>query len=387
MIMGLLRRGLLSVALLKASMGFSLILNQSPVLTSSSHHRYSATTMKMGLRSFIQNRVQRKDKKEIFKTVAQKRIKEPLQLLRTQVVSIESDTKGDTATSSGWNSKTEIKEAEPFSYRLGRLRSGKFTEEEKEEFVQNSLGSIAALRKFSSPRKPPSISPPTKVPPRQQNPMFGEIIEGQKETEIVSDLETQKMEFLRMVTNPNRFDTKKRKKSDTIIKERRSGTIKKDISSPLPLSNHSKNNDLGSRLQAAAMAQEHREQEKRRKAEHREQEQHRKAEEERQEAQLLKDRERRRSMEQQAMLQAEAERRKKIREEEEARKEEELKRMKAKKVEDIMASQEEYWNNWVQKERIKKHEEQQEQETMIHNNDQSVTKEKVEKAAYQNLRP
>jgi len=387
MIMGLPRRGLLLVALLKASMGFSLILHQSPVLTPSSHHRYSATSMKMGLRSFIQNRVQRKDKKEISNTVAQKRIQQPLELLRTQVVSIESDTKGDTAAPSGWHSKTEIKEAEPFSYRLGRLRSGKFTEEEKEEFVQNSLGSIDALRKFSSPRKPPSVRPPSKLPPPQRNPMFEEIIGGQKETEIVSDLETQKMEFLRMVTNPNRFDTNKRKKSDTIIKERRSVIMKKDISSPLPFSKHSKNNDLGSRLKAAAMAQEHREQEQRKKAEHHEQEQRRKAEEERQEALLLEDRERRRIMEQQAMLQAEAEREKIIIEEEEARKEEELKRMKAKKQEEIMAAQEEYWNNWVQKERKKKNEVQQKQEALIYNNDQSVTKDRVAKAPHQNLNP
>jgi len=335
-------RGLLLVVCLEASMGFSLNFYHLPVI--SSHNRCSSTTLKMGLRSFIKNRVQRKDKEEDSKTNAQE-IKQP-PLPAPSPIQPQEDT---TETPSKY-SKNEDKEleSETASDRIGRLRSGEITEEEKQEFVQKSLGNIDAMEKLSSPQQDR-----TPAKPRQRNVMFEEVIGGQKrtelKTELASDLERQKRDFLKMVTNRNRFKREISSTSEESTSLPPSPPPQEDPSSSSDLGSRLSSSDLGARLKANAMLQEQRQQERRKKAEEEQQEQ--------QEAQLIEAEARRRSMEQQDLLraerEAEAQQRKKEIEEVEVRKQEEQNQIKAKKQAELIAAQEEYWKNKVKMDREK----------------------------------
>lgn len=238
--------------------------------------------------------------------------------------------------------------------RINRVKKGKMTEEEKQNFLATTLrSSLQGNRSPAGPlrqelaneddatgRNSPSATPFPK------DSMLREVVTGRKESPSLdpwTDSNKKKKEYLDMVTNPNRFNTfnAKTPDPDPPVEEEYDYPID-STDSPLPGADDT-DSDLASRLEAGAYAEEQRQREMRRQIE-----------EQREQDRLRQIAAQRQREEDLAMREAESLRKK--REAIERAKEEEERKAAEEQVkqEQMMEAQQNYWKDKLEAERARK---------------------------------
>lgn len=257
---------LLILACLESTPGF-LVRPTLPSLTTSLSTHASSTVLHMGLGSFVKRRLGRGSKDDRNKKKAEtKQVRRPVKsavtkksqptktpLPRKPAASVAEPKRevpaGIIIPPKERDDGIKIPSHESATDRIRRTQAGKMTEAEKQAFLMTSLGQ----------KVEPKFPTNNNATPLPRDSILKQVMTGKKDitADMMQEMERQKEEYLNMVTDPNRFKSFEASASQTKSASKDSSTVQPP---PRP-------NDLGSRLEAAAITHENQQRELRKQVE------------------------------------------------------------------------------------------------------------------------
>jgi len=273
-------KALLLIACVEPLVGFSVRPNLAPV-TGYACSNASSSSLRMGLGSFVRNKFGRgsqdeKDKKEPARPRKAK-AKQPgpskssSKAPPPKKITLQSTAKtteqkremplGIKLPPDERNDGIRVPKQESVSDRIKRTQAGQMTEAEKQAFLMTSLGQKPAVNSRIN----------NNATPLPKDSILKQVMTGKKDVtpEMISEEEKQKEAYLNMVTNPNRF--KGFEAAKNTVKTAESSTENSaESSAENPAESSADNsstvqqprpNDLGSRLEAAAISHENQQKE------------------------------------------------------------------------------------------------------------------------------